>query len=78
MKESKRHVGAALLELQYREPGPENIVGAIGSVKCRKMRGKNLYSKCNELETGGHDMIGQGPTASTLKDMPVRTQHARS
>ena len=27
-----RHVGADPLELQYREPGPENVVGAIGSV----------------------------------------------
>ena len=27
-----RHVGADPLELQYREPGPENVVGAIVSV----------------------------------------------
>jgi len=32
---------------------------------------------CNEVETGGHGMMGWGPAASTLKDMPVRTQHAR-
>jgi len=33
---------------------------------------------CNEVETGGHGMMGWGPAASTLKDMLVRTQHARS
>ena len=32
MKESTRHVSANPLEPQYREPGPENVVGAIGSV----------------------------------------------
>jgi len=32
---------------------------------------------CNEVETGGHGIMGWGPAASTLKDMPVRTQHAR-
>jgi len=36
---------------------------------------QELY--CNEVETGGHGMMGWGPAASTLKDMPVRTQHAR-
>ena len=30
-------VGAAPLELQYREPGPENVVCAIGSVRGWKM-----------------------------------------
>ena len=78
MKESKRHVGAAPLELQYREPGPENVVGAIRSVRGQKMYGKNLHFKCNEVETGGHGMMGWGPGASTLKDMPVRMQHAWS
>jgi len=77
LKESTRHVGAAPLELQYREPGPENVVGAIGSVGGLKMGGKNLHSKCNEVETGGHSMMALGPAAFTLKDMPVRTQHAR-
>ena len=37
LEESKRHVGAAPLELQYRESGPENVIGAIGSVRGRKM-----------------------------------------
>jgi len=36
-----------------------------------------LDVRCNEVETGGHGMMGWGPAASTLKDMPVRTQHAR-
>jgi len=34
-------------------------------------------SKCNEVETGGHGMMGWGPATSTLKDMLVRTQYAR-
>jgi hypothetical protein len=29
------------------------------------------------MMTGVHGMMGYGPAASTLKDMPVRTQHAR-
>jgi len=33
--------------------------------------------RCNEVETGGHGMMGWGLAASTLKDMPVRTQHVR-
>ena len=33
--------------------------------------------RCNEVETGGHCMMGWGPASSTLKDMLVRTQHAR-
>jgi len=31
---------------------------------------------CNEVETGGHSMMSLGPAAFTLKDMPVRAQHA--
>ena len=33
--------------------------------------------RCNEVDTEGHGMMGWGPAASTLKDMPVRTQYAR-
>jgi len=33
---------------------------------------------CNEVETGGHGMMGWGPAVSMLKDMPVWTQYARS
>jgi len=38
-----------------------------------------IYIYCNEVETGGHGhgMMGWGPAASTLKDMPIRTQYAR-
>jgi len=43
------------------------------SYRALKIQGKS----CNEVETGGHGMMGWGPAASTLKDMPVQTQHAR-
>ena len=33
-------------------------------------------TSCNEVETGGHGMMGLGPAASSLKDMPVWTQNA--
>ena len=75
-----RHIGAAPLQLQHREPGPENIDGAIGSVGGRQMGGKDRHSKCNGMRTKVHGMMrkwGWGPAASTLKDMLVRTQHAR-
>jgi len=80
LKESTHHVGAAPLELQYCEPGPENVVGAIGSGGGRQMGGKDRHSKCNGMRIKVHGMMqkwGWGPAASTLKDMPVRTQHAR-
>ena len=46
--------------------------GASGAGRCEE---RTFYSKCNEVETGGHGMMGWGPAASMLKDMPVRTQH---
>ena len=39
--------------------------------------GEQSSSLCNEVETGGHGMMGWGPAASTLTDMPVRAQYAR-
>jgi hypothetical protein len=80
LKESTRHVGVAPLELQYLKPGSENVVGAIGIIGGRQMGGKNFHSKCNGMRTWVHGMMRKwswGPAASTLKDMPVRTQHIR-
>jgi len=41
---STRHVGAAPLELQYREPGPENAVCAIGWERQRQADGRKELS----------------------------------
>jgi len=53
----------------------------IGSVRGRHMQERtftpSVMKKCNGMRTRVHCMMGWGPVASTLKDMPVRTQHAQ-